>query len=77
MTTPSPDTAGTPAADQAAPDTGDRLLTLNEAADYLAVSRSFIKKCIYETRTLPAVRIGSMTRVWLSDVRAMITPVQP
>ena len=73
----------TPTTPPARPETvaADPLLTIEESAAYLSVSRSTIQKLIYTTRTLPAVRIPgpgrSIVRVRRSALDALLVPVTP
>lgn len=52
-------------------------VTINEAAAMLAVSPSYIKKCIHTTRILPALTIpGSrVIRIRRADVHALLRAV--
>ena len=49
-----------------------RLLTVKEAAELLACSEAAVRKWIYQQR-LPKVKVGSLTRLRLSDVEALIS----
>ncbi len=73
MSTPTPEseTTGTPT---------DPLLSVTESAAYLSVSRSYVEKLIYVTKTLPAVRIANGVgrgplRIRQSSLDALMEPV--
>lgn len=49
----------------------ERLLTVKQAADLLSCSEAAIRKWLYHRR-LPAVKVGSLTRLRASDLEALV-----
>ena len=49
----------------------DRLLTVKDAAELLSCSEAAVRKWIYQRR-LPHVKVGRLTRLRLSDVKAVV-----
>jgi excisionase family DNA binding protein len=64
--------AKTRVAEQVAPvDTTDRLMTVNEIAEYLGTHRAWVYRAMRDG-TLPYVLVGSRRRVRMSDLRAYL-----
>lgn len=49
----------------------DRMLTPREVAEVLGVARPYVYGLV-NTGTLPSRKIGSMRRVWLSDLKEWV-----
>jgi excisionase family DNA binding protein len=50
----------------------DRLMTVKQAAEFLACSEAAIRKWMYQRR-LPRVKVGRLTRLRLSDLESFVS----
>ena len=55
----------------AVPDLTDRLLTVNDVAEYLSTHRAWVYRAMRDG-TLPFVMVGTRRRVRLSDLQAYL-----
>ena len=51
----------------------EKLLTVKQAAELLGCSEAGIRKWLYQKR-LPAVRVGRLVRVRVTDLEAFVQP---
>ncbi len=56
---------------QAQPSAAPGLMTVEQVADYLGLSTSYIRKAVH-ARTIPSLKIGSAVRFRRSDIDAWV-----